>query len=99
MNRRLADYLPLWDRLDRLMVICPEDYRLSKQWRLQAEHQMIAQGNPGMIDAVIDEFVDYFWRALHPELFIIPLKHDPQHTDLVIEIRRDRTPSAIYSPR
>lgn len=99
MNRRLADYLPLWDRLDRLMVICPEDYRLSKQWRLQAEHQMKAQGKPGMSDAVIDEFVSYFWQALHPELFITPLKHDPQHTDLVIEIRRDRTPSAIYSPR
>lgn len=99
MNQRLVDYLPLWDRLDRLMVIVPEDYRLSKQWRLQAEHQMKAQGKPGMDDAVIDAFVSYFWRALHPELFITPLKHDPHHTDLVIEIRRDRTPSAIYSPK
>ncbi len=73
MNARLHDYLPLWQQLDRLAVLFVPDYRLSKQWRKQAEHQMIAQGKPGMTDAEIDEFVDYFWRSLHPELFIRPV--------------------------
>lgn len=98
MNAQLATYLPLWDCLDRLMVLCPADYRLSKQWRKDAEHQMKAQGKAGMSDATIDEFVDYFWRALHPELFITPLKRDGEHVNLIVEIDRDRMPMAIYSP-
>lgn len=98
MNAQLATYLPLWDCLDRLMVLCPADYRLSKQWRKDAEHQMKAQGKTGMSDATIDEFVEYFWRALHPELFITPLKADSEHVNLVVEIDCDRTPRAIYSP-
>ncbi len=98
MNAELANYLPLWDCLDRLMVLCPADYRLSKQWRKDAEHQMKAQGKTGMSDATIDAFVDYFWRALHPELFIAALKRDGEHVNLVVEIDRDRTPRAIYSP-
>ncbi|WP_225886950.1 glycerate kinase [Nodosilinea nodulosa] len=98
MNAQLATYLPLWDCLDRLMVLCPADYRISKQWRKDAEHQMKAQGKDGMSDATIDEFVEYFWCALHPELFIAPLKQDGEHVNLVVEIDRDRVPRAIYSP-
>lgn len=98
MNAELVTYLPLWDGLDRLMVLCPADYRLSKQWRKDAEHQMKAQGKTGMSDATIDAFVDYFWCALHPELFIAVLKRDGEHVNLVVEIDRDRTPRAIYSP-
>lgn len=93
MNARLYDYLPLWQQLDRLSVLYVPDYRLSKQWRKQAEHQMIAQGKPGMSDAEIDEFVDYFWRSLHPELFIKPLI---QTCDLVIEINADHSLGAVY---
>ncbi|WP_323352302.1 glycerate kinase [Leptolyngbya sp. CCNP1308] len=98
MNAELATYLPLWDCLDLLMVLCPADYRLSKQWRKDAEHQMKAQGKTGMSDATIDAFVEYFWCALHPELFIAALKGDGEHVNLVVEIDRDRTPRAIYSP-
>ena len=98
MNRQLTEYLPLWDRLDRLMILYPQDYRISKVWRQQAEQQMKAQGKPGMDDAQIEEFVEYFWQALHPDLFIAPLKQDRQHTQLVVEINLDRTPRAIYAP-
>lgn len=98
INAQLAHYLPLWDRLDRLMVLCPEDYRISKAWRRQAEHQMKAQGKAGMSDATIDAFVDYFWRSLHPELFLAALKGDRQHVNLVVEIDHDRLPCAIYQP-
>jgi D-glycerate 3-kinase len=97
-NRRLQDYVPLWSKLDRLIVFNPLDYRLSKQWRKEAEHKMIATGKTGMTDAQIDKFVEYFWRALHPELFITPLINNPQLTDLVIEIRCDRSYGRIYQP-
>jgi D-glycerate 3-kinase len=87
---------PLWEKLDRLIILYVPDYTLSKQWRKEAEHKMIAQGKPGMSDAAIDNFVEYFWKALHPELFIQPLTE--QGADLVIEINSDHTPGKIYAP-
>ncbi|GAB4378621.1 MAG: hypothetical protein Kow00121_30980 [Elainellaceae cyanobacterium] len=97
VNDRLQSYLPLWDQIDRLIVLCPTDYRLSQQWRRQAEQQMIASGKSGMTDEQVNEFVEYFWRSLHPELFISPLLHDPQ-TDLVIEINANHQPERVYCP-
>ncbi len=98
-NQRLREYLPLWQRLDSLIVLYPVDYRLSLAWRKQAEHEMIASGKSGMSDAEIEKFVHYFWQALHPELFIEPLIKNPQWVDLVITINRDRSIGQIYSPK
>jgi D-glycerate 3-kinase len=98
MNERLKTYLPLWERLDYLIVLYPIDYRLSLQWRRQAEAEMIATGKSGMSDSEIKEFVKYFWKALHPELFITPLIHNPNWVDLVIEINSDHTPDRVYHP-
>jgi len=98
INQKLRDYLPLWQRIDRLMVLYPQDYRFSKQWRQEAEAKMKASGKAGMTPEKIEAFVDYFWRSLHPELFITPLLTNPNLVDLVIEINRDHTPAAIYQP-
>ena len=92
-NQRLKAYLPLWQKLDSLIVLYPEDYRLSKQWRREAEQKMIARGKTGMSDRECDRFVEYFWKALHPELFIKPLI---ETADLVVEIKSDRTLGRIY---
>lgn len=97
-NRRLRDYVALWDYLDALVVLYPVDYRLSRQWRWQAEQQLIASRGTGMSAAEIDQFVDYFWRSLHPELFITPLVHNASCTDLVVEVQADHTPGAVYRP-
>ncbi|AFY88993.1 MULTISPECIES: glycerate kinase [Chroococcidiopsis] len=98
MNTRLQEYLPLWDKLDRLIILYPVDYRLSQQWRKDAEHQMIATGKTGMTDLQIEQFVEYFWKSLHPDLFIKPLIQDSQRVDLVIEINCDRSIGKIYRP-
>jgi D-glycerate 3-kinase len=97
-NQRLQAYLPLWSKLDRLIVLLPEDYRLSKQWRKEAEHKMIATGKTGMSDLEIDRFVEYFWKSLHPELFIKPLISNADLVDLVVEVKSDRTLGKIYQP-
>lgn len=97
-NQRLQAYLPLWSKLDRLIVLLPEDYRLSKQWRQEAEHKMIARGKTGMSDLEIDRFVEYFWQSLHPELFIKPLINNANLVDLVVEIKSDRTLGKVYQP-
>ena len=98
MNSKLNNYLPLWERLDSLIVLYPTDYRLSLKWRLQAERQMIAAGSSGMTERDCEQFVYYFWRSLHPELFIKPLVKSSTLVDLVIEINCDRTFGAVYQP-
>jgi len=95
-NDRLQAYLPLWQRLDSLIVLYPVDYRYSKQWRKQAEQEMRNRGNTGMTDREIDAFVDYFWKALHPELFIQPLITQSGAADLVVEININHLPGAVY---
>ena len=96
-NHRLRDYLPLWSFIDRLMILYPSDYRLSQQWRQQAEHRMKAQGNPGLGDLEVENFVTYFWKALHPQLYITPLIYHPE-TSLVVNIRPDHGLGELYSP-
>ena len=97
-NERLKAYVPLWEKLDRLLILHPPDYRFSKEWRTEAEHQMIASGKKGMSDGEIEHFFDYFWQALHPELFIAPLIERPDLVDLVIEIEQNHQYSKIYKP-
>jgi D-glycerate 3-kinase len=98
INARLKEYLPLWERLDRLIVLHPVDYRLSKQWRKEAEQKMIASGKSGMSELEIDQFVEYFWRALHPELFIQPLVSNPDLVDMAIEIKANHSYGKVYRP-
>ncbi|QLE57439.1 glycerate kinase [Nostoc sp. TCL26-01] len=98
MNRLLSTYLPLWEQLDSLILLYPTDYRCSLQWRQQAEQKMMATGKSGMTDTQIEEFVNYFWRSLHPELFIKPLTKSAALVDLVIEINSDHTFGAVYQP-
>lgn len=98
MNSKLNDYLPLWEQLDSLIVLYPKDYRLSLEWRKQAERQMIVASKSGMSEKEVEEFVNYFWCSLHPELFIKRLVKSPDLVDLVIEINADHRFGAVYKP-
>ena len=98
MNQNLKAYLPLWNLLDRLILLYPQDYRLCQRWRQQAEHSMKETGRSGMSDETIGRFVEYFWKALHPQLFIEPLSANTELVDLVIEICPDHTPADVYCP-
>ncbi|EAZ94248.1 hypothetical protein [Crocosphaera chwakensis] len=95
INEQLKAYLPLWEKLDRLIILYPQDYHFSKQWRKQAEAKMRASGKTGMNEQEVDKFVDYFWKALHPQLFITPLAKDPHLIDLVITIDKNHRPQKI----
>ena len=91
-------YLPLWAYLDSLIIIKPEDYNYCLQWRIEAEHKLIGAGKTGMSDQEITRFVEYFWKALHPELFMPRMISDRAFVDLVIEISRSHLPVRIYRP-
>ncbi|MDX2254581.1 MAG: glycerate kinase [Pseudanabaenaceae cyanobacterium bins.39] len=107
-NAELDNYTKLWDYLDSLIVLIPEQYEYSLEWRIEAEHKLIANTNrQAMSDAEITEFVEYFWKALHPELFWPPLI-SPEYScpsfkslgaDLVIRIARSHLPQRIYFPK
>lgn len=105
MNRQLYLYQPLWKKLDSLAVLFLEDYRLSYEWRTQAEQQMRAAGKTGLSDREIASFVTYFWQALHPQLFISPLVElstkEPSYrkkADLAVKVGHGHTVKALYSP-
>jgi D-glycerate 3-kinase len=99
MNAKLSDYLPLWERLDKLIVLYPQDYRISQVWRSQAEREAIAAGKSGMTKDEINRFVEYFWKSLHPDLFIKAAIEGNIRADLAVEIKSDRTVGKIYQPR
>ncbi len=90
INQDLHDYQPLWELLDSLIFLHPTDYHFSKQWRQEAEQKMKAQGKSGMGDLKIEQFVNYFWQSLHPELFMPPMLTHPK-TDWVIAIHQDHS--------
>lgn len=99
-NANLYNYLPLWEYLDGLIVLVPEDYQYSLQWRIEAEHKLVNSGKTGMSDQEITQFVEYFWKALHPELFMprmIDRDYGSSCADLVIEISRSHLPTRIYA--
>ncbi|ACB51869.1 unknown [Crocosphaera subtropica ATCC 51142] len=95
INEKLKAYLPLWEKLDSLIILYPQHYHFSKQWRKEAEHKMISSGKTGMSDQEVEDFVNYFWKALHPELFITPLAQNPNLVDLVITIDKNHQPQQI----
>jgi D-glycerate 3-kinase len=98
MNDALKGYEPLWDQLDALLILNPVDYRFSLDWRWEAEFKAIAQGKSGMNQAEVTAFVQYFWKSLHPELFIAPLRQNSQRTNYVIDINADHYPVKLYAP-
>jgi D-glycerate 3-kinase len=93
MNAKLQDYLPLWQKLDGLWLLLPQDYRYSIKWRQEAEHKLTT----GMSGREIEQFVHYFWRSLPPEIFITPLRSS-RFVDLVIEINSDHEVTALTIP-
>ncbi len=97
-NGRLGEYLPLWEMCDRLMVLSLTDYRLSQRWRVEAEQRLRTEGRGGMTDAEVGAFVDYYWKALHPGLFVQPLVAKRGAADLVVEIGEGHGLERVYAP-
>jgi D-glycerate 3-kinase len=56
----------------------------------------MAAGKSGMTELEINQFVEYFQKALHPELFIKSMVDNSQIVDLVIELESDRAIGKIY---
>jgi D-glycerate 3-kinase len=90
-NQQLVNYEPLWDSLDSLLVLRPQEYRYSLAWRQEAERRMQQEGKPGLSNGEIARFVAYFWTALHPELFLPPLEQTVAEWIVTLDDQRQVT--------
>jgi D-glycerate 3-kinase len=86
-NDKLRDYQPLWQFLDYLVALLPTDYRYSLQWRQLAERKQIEQGRQGMTPAEVQAFVEYFWEALPPAIYLPAIA---KRANLVVYLNGDR---------
>jgi D-glycerate 3-kinase len=98
VNRKLDEYIPLWDLFDFMNVLYVPNYEMSLKWRDQAEEALRKQGK-GMTSDQIREFVYYFWRSVHPAIHIKNLAYDSKHTNQVVIIGDDHLVKEVLSPK
>lgn len=96
VNKNLEAYYDVWDRfVNSWIIIKIQDPSYVYHWRLQAEIAMRADGNPGMSDEEVMDFVSRYlpaYKAYLPTLYSEgPKGSDPKHV-LVIEIDEGRNP-------
>ncbi|KAH6782128.1 P-loop containing nucleoside triphosphate hydrolases superfamily protein [Perilla frutescens var. hirtella] len=96
INKNLEAYYDAWDKfIKSWIVIKIQDPSYVYQWRLQAEIAMRADGNPGMSDEEVLDFVSRYlpaYKAYLPTLYAEgPSGSNPEHL-LVVEIDEGRNP-------
>ncbi|CAA0837226.1 D-glycerate 3-kinase- chloroplastic [Striga hermonthica] len=96
INKNLEAYYDAWDKfIKSWIVIKIQDPSYVYQWRLQAEIAMRADGNPGMSDEEVLDFVSRYlpaYKAYLPTLYAEgPNGADPNHL-LVVDIDEGRNP-------
>lgn len=96
VNKRLDDYLPLWELIDFMSMLYVPNYQISITWRDQAEEVLRSKGE-GMSKQEIVEFVHYFWRSVHPAIQIKNLAEDKDYTQQVVVINDDHSIREVIS--
>ncbi len=73
-NHRLADYQPLWRRMDRLVFLQPPGFEIVTSWRWQQEQAMQAlrPGKSCMDQKDIERFVQLFERVSRQAMRTLP---------------------------
>lgn len=91
VNTALAAYEPIWCLFDEFIYLHTDDINNVYQWRLQQEHDLIAQHGAGMTDAQVVDFIDRY-MACYKLYYETMCDHGlPNVTSLRISIARDRT--------
>lgn len=98
INKKLDEYLPLWNLINFMNVLYVPNYQISLKWRDQAEEVLRKQGK-GMNQEEIKEFVYYFWRSVHPAIQIKNLAHDSIHAQQVVIINDNHSVREVLTPK
>lgn len=60
INDNLKEYVPIWEKCTKFVLLKPEDLQYVYKWRLQQEHDMIKAKGSGMSDDEVKSFVDQY---------------------------------------
>lgn len=96
INKKLDEYLPLWEMIDFMVVLFVPNYEISITWRDQAEEVLRTKGE-GMTREEIVQFVYYFWRSVHPAIQIKNLAQSNEYAQLVAIINDDHTVKEVLT--
>lgn len=72
-NQALEAYVPLWQEIDRLVMLWPSDWCWPRRWRLQAEARQRRSGGGWMPAADLDRLVKATLQSLPPDLYQRPV--------------------------
>lgn len=94
-NRALADYAPLWGRIDHLVFLQPPGFEVVRQWRWQQERDLQARhpGRRAMDHAQVMAFIEFFERVSRQALRTLPAL-----ADTVVGIDAKRRPLSPPQP-
>lgn len=86
-NAALAHaYKPLWDRIDRLVLLAAPGFEVVAKWREQAEAELRAKGGAALMDpAGIARFIQHYERLTR---WIV--EEMPTRADLVVRLGPER---------
>jgi D-glycerate 3-kinase len=72
-NRTLQAYVPLWQEIDRLLLLWPQNWQLPRRWRFQAEARQRRRGGGWLGAVALQNLVDASLQSLPQELYQRPL--------------------------
>ncbi|HVI55360.1 MAG TPA: kinase [Luteibacter sp.] len=86
VNAKLAEYLPVWRRLDALVLLQAPSWEVVARWRDQAEWSLRARGEPqAMNKDEMARFLQHYERLSKHALDTLPAK-----ADMIVTLDRDR---------
>lgn len=94
VNRALADYEPLFARLDALIQFLPPSFEVVASWRDEQEAKLRARSPPGAPGVMTPEQVARF-VAHYERLTRHMIKAMPARADVVLELGRRREPRRL----
>jgi pantothenate kinase-related protein Tda10 len=83
INKLLYEYKPMWEYVDYWVILNPFKFKYSRKWRIEAEKK----NKQGMKYKQLNEFIDYFWLSVPPELH---LKNIEKNKNPILKITLDK---------
>jgi len=99
MNSELLNYMPLWKYFNHFLMMVPKKYEYSIEWRKEAERKMRKSGKAGKSEEQIEEFVKYFWKSLHPEIYIENLRKKKVPNTIVLYDKQRNITQVVQNKR
>lgn len=96
-DHELPKHLQYSDIVDYQSVLYNPNYQISLKWREQQEQRLRKDGQ-GMSPEKVIDFVHYFWRSLHPTLFLDKLARNPERVNQVTVIDDYRRILSVTEP-